>query len=247
MNAGYRPFILKVDSTKAGVSGSNQFNIITNLTAGYNYRIETDEGFSIGNLTGNYTITFTTSGVHTIKFYAESGFENVAGFGLRYANGDDKLKCLEITKWGDLLWRTNPQQAFYGCNNLSSISNDVHDGNIDAITDGYRFLRQCNLTSIPMSMTLENLQNGEEMFRQNSITDIGGLKLHSLTNGTTMFQGGGAINPAQLSALYIDMDTNNPNSGVVFNANNSFYDSSGVAARASLIGKGWIITDKGLI
>jgi len=68
-----------------------------------------------------------------------------------------------------------------------------------------------------------------------------------MTNGIGCFSGV-TLPTVTYSILLIDLNTNNSNNGVTFDAGLSKYNSSATAARTSLTGspRNWVITDGGL-
>ena len=58
-------FVISVKTDNTGGSANDQFTIPTRL-GGYDYTIETSDGQTINNVTGNYTITFPTPGTYDI-------------------------------------------------------------------------------------------------------------------------------------------------------------------------------------
>ena len=82
--------------------------------------------------------------------------------------------------------------------------------------------RDCNLTSLPSGMTLDNLTDGANMFAENT------------------------INTVRYSELLVDMEADNSNTSVSFNGGNSKYNTSGETARNLLINnQTWSFTDGG--
>jgi hypothetical protein len=71
------------------------------------------------------------------------------------------------------------------------------------------------------------------------------LNLRKMTTGTQFFQGS-RISTAGWSALLVDLAANNPNNNVQFHGGTSKYNAAGAIARATLVGRGWTITDGGL-
>lgn len=152
-------------------------------------------------------------------------------------------------------------------NQLTVLPDGMVLGNL---TNGQNMFNGNNLTSLPYGMALENLTTGNSMFINNQLTFLpDGMVLGNLTNGTNMFSGnnltslpeymvlgnlttgagmfnGNTINTERYSKLLIDIEASNQNINVPFHGGSSRYNSSAIEARASLVDRGWIITDGGL-
>lgn len=116
--SGTVPLILtvKTDAT-GGTSANNQFIVPINTSVGispYDYRIVTNNGHDISNLTGNYTITFSSVGTYEVQIYGK--FPSIY-----FNNGGDDGKVIEVKQWGNQVWETM-QSAFYGCINLLNVT-----------------------------------------------------------------------------------------------------------------------------
>lgn len=107
------PFISLWDTTKTGVSASNQIKLP--LVSGFPYRVDWGDGVTnIINSTSdsNLTHTYSVSGIYTVKI-----LNIVRGFA--FSNGGDKLKIKEILDWGNFTINAN---AFQGCSNLTLLN-----------------------------------------------------------------------------------------------------------------------------
>ena len=108
------PFRFTVDTTQAGTSASDQFTIpITSATP---YNISTSDGQSITGATGATTLTFPAPGTYTIEISDSCE-------GIRFNNGGDKLKLLDISSWG--VFKNNVVSAFRGCANMTCSATDA--------------------------------------------------------------------------------------------------------------------------
>jgi hypothetical protein len=127
--------------------------------------------------------------------------------------------------------------------NLTSLPSGITLSNL---TIGVTMFRNCSLTALPSNMNLTSLVNGENMFESNSITDLpSGMTLPNLRNGADFLEGN-TINTSRYSELLEDMEINNSNNNVPFNAGNSKYNTDGETARNLLTNnQSWSFTDGG--
>jgi len=174
-------FTLEVKSDNAGTSGTDQFTIPT-TTGTYLYDYTTSDGQSGTGITGDTTITFA-SGPGTYTISITGTFPRIF-----FANGGDKDKLLQVLEWGDYgVGATTQTSAFQGCSNLTSIADDVD--NLNLITVGNNMFFNCNLSSLPSTLTLNSLDSGSSMFQSAKITSLPeGMTLSNLTNGSNMFR-----------------------------------------------------------
>ena len=175
-------FRILVDTTKDG-SASNTMIIPTNGT-GYDFSIDWGDG-TIENISGT---TPTTSHV-----YSSGGEYEIAITGvfqqIRFNNGGDKLKLLQVLNWGCYgLNGVDQNAAFTGCSNLIKIADDF-DYMESILINGVSMFSNCGLTSLPVNLKLNNLVNGATMFANNSISSLPeNMSLNSLTTGISMFR-----------------------------------------------------------
>ncbi len=109
-------FITVWNTANAGVTASNQIQIPTSTSyTTYNYVVNWGDATT-------QTITTNPPPVHT---YSAAGIYTVSITGtfpaIRFNNGGDKMKLLQIAQWGSNVWATM-SGAFYGCVNLSGNS-----------------------------------------------------------------------------------------------------------------------------
>lgn len=254
------------------------FTINTNLGTGAsmtiptragfkNYTVNWGDGSSTSGETGNATHTYSSHGTYQIKIRGTF-------IGFIFNNGGDRLKIVSIDNWGDVGYSTDQSNAFYGCSNLTTLSDSSQEKIFNSLTNGLGMFRFCTaITSLPSGITLSNLTNGSYMFQAcTALTSLPtGLTLSSLTNGDTMFRDCTALtslptgvllgslligtdmfrfitlNTSRYSQLLIDINSLNPNNTVTFHGGGSKYNSSATASRANLITvKSWTINDGGL-
>jgi len=180
-------FVISVKTDNAGGSADNQFIVPTRFGV-YNYTIETSDGQTINNVTGDYTITFPTPGTYDILISGD--FPWYRG---RYSADKDKL--IEVKNWGIIAWE-NFDGAFAGCNNLTVISaTDVPDlsnvTNLSSMFYGNNILEINNIENWDVS----NVQLFNSMFYQSEVIrnpnipiDLSGWDMSSATNISSMFQ-----------------------------------------------------------
>jgi hypothetical protein len=253
-------FIFVVDTTKNGVTSNNEFLLPVHTVSANNFNIKTSEQ-QLFNVTAGVTLTWSEPGIYKVEITGVFG-------GIRFAGSGDKDKLVSIVKWGiynkPLITASGD---FDGCN-ITEIPDDVDFLNhlvqkvnmfrncnlttvpetltLDSMINGQTFLGGNNLTSLPSGMTLPNLTSGNAMFFGNNLTSLPvGMTLSNLTNGGGMFQGC-TINTARYSQLLIDLSNLNSNNNVVFHGGNSQYNAAGEIARNELVSRGWTITDGGL-
>ena len=115
-------FRMIVKTDNAGTSGTNQFTIPTSGT-GYNYNVETSDGYTAIGLTGAHTITFPSgAGTHTVIITGTFPriLTNFAG---------DYRKIIETVNYGNVGWN-NFINAFRGCENhrINALANADFSG-----------------------------------------------------------------------------------------------------------------------
>ena len=184
-NQKAEPFIFEIDTTRVGVTNSDQFQF---TGAVGEYDVLAFQGgvqvASYSNLVNQQTITLPSAGAFELRVIPKGvGFDK-----LRFNNGGDKLKMGNILQWGDYGINENTHdRAFNGCENITEIA-----GNgkwFDVVTNTFRMFENCSLTSLPSGMDFPSLTIGQSMFSNNSLTSLpSGMGLPSLTNGNSMFQ-----------------------------------------------------------
>lgn len=107
----------------AGVSASNQITIPIPSTATCNCDVDFGDGTIETGLTSysdpRWTHTYTTPGTYEVKIGGP-----LVGF--VFNNGGDRLKLLNISKWGsDFRLGTTQGNYFYGCANLTITATDI--------------------------------------------------------------------------------------------------------------------------
>lgn len=254
-NSGSELVYYTVDNVEDSINPyvSLKFTIDTNLGTGasftvpaytaihtYLYDIDFGDGTILTAQTGIVTHNYSSDGVYNIKI--------TGVYPAFYFNRDgDCLKLTSIDQWGDVGYSTNQNYAFTGCENLTSIAQDMEWAN--NITTAHSMFSDCSLTELPSILTFENLEYGYKLLLNNNLTDLpNGITFGKLI-GTTAGQDilrGQVINTIRFSKLLVDMNNYNQNTGIRFYAQSSKYNSSAVSAVNSLEAKSWTLLNAGL-
>ncbi len=138
---------------------------------------------------------------------------------------------------------TNFNACWDGCSNLTSFPLI----NTAAGTNFYSTWSGCSgLTSFPLINTASGTDFSYAWASCRNLSDFPNLDLAHMTSGTYCFLGV-ALPTSTYTALLIDLANRNSNTNVQFHGGGSRFDSSAVAARATLTGtRTWSITDGGL-
>jgi surface protein len=117
-------FIIEIDTSKTGVSNSNQFQF-TGAVGDYDV-VAKQNGTQVAtfnDLSGEQTITLPSSGVYDLEVKSKE----VNGFNrIKFNNSGDKLKITDIKQWGTIVW-SSFSSAFFGCSNMLATATDVPD------------------------------------------------------------------------------------------------------------------------
>lgn len=113
--APFEEFIFTIDTTQSGTSANDQFTLP--LTTGtYDLEIDWGDGGAIENYVGTSAITHTFSpvGVYTVSIKA-----NTWSGSIRFNNGGDRLKLINISQFSSQIIFNNTNGMFFGCSNLT--------------------------------------------------------------------------------------------------------------------------------
>jgi len=189
--------ILKVDTTKAGTSASNQFTIPT-TGGGYNYDVETSEQLLTGR-TGNTTLVWAVGGIYEVRI--RGVFPRMF-----FNNGGDRLKLLEVLNWGVYGSSLDQSNAFQGCENLIELGKDIDFANF--VIEGLRMFEDTKMLVLPNKLTLKSLIQANSMFRSTVFTSLPpNMTLDNLIVGNLMFFN------AQLEFLHDNITLKNLSNG----------------------------------
>ena len=140
----------KTDNTSAGSSNNNQVKLPLESTGTYNCIVYWGDGTS-DYITAydQAEVTHTYNSIGTYQIYIEGQCE-----GFRFNNTGDKLKLLDISKWGNEDFRFgNTGHVFHGCSNLDITATDDTLYTITQdLTNMDTFFANCsNLSSIDLT------------------------------------------------------------------------------------------------
>lgn len=134
-----RPLIIRVNTALAGVTASNQFQLLLEAGRPYNFSLNWGDGTV-------EQITTSTSPTHT---YASSGIYDISISGqfhkTYFAASAEGNKVLDVVQWGDIQFGGNQEQAWRGCGNCVFSASDTPD--LSIVTNLNSYLRSC--TSVP--------------------------------------------------------------------------------------------------
>lgn len=191
--------------TSTGSSASNQIKLVFTGVFVANGTIDWGDGIKENStLTGTFTHTYSTAGVYTVKIIG-------ASFRLSFNNTNDRLKIIEIKKWGNNYLFSN---AFRGCANLvldnvrgmpkmdpvlSNVFSDctslvtinnINNWNFSAITNIAQFFSNCSNLNQNFNLSLPAVTNLGSLFlncaKLNSPININAPLVTSLVS---LFQG----------------------------------------------------------
>lgn len=132
-------FVIQIKTDNAGSSADNQFTVPTRF-GGYNYTIETSDGQTINNVTGNYTITFPSPGIYDIMISGDFPW-------YRGIYSPDPQKLIDIKNWGTNAWNSF-DSAFNGSSLTTVTATDIP--NLESVLNIQgMFANTPNLLSVP--------------------------------------------------------------------------------------------------
>ncbi len=178
----------KTDNTSTGSSSNNQVKLPLVNGGTYDFNVDWGDGTPQDRITvwnqAHATHTYSSIGTYTIRIVG-----TINGF--RFNNTGDRLKLLEISKFGPLRLG-NAGYYFYGASNLTITATDVLD--LNGTTNLSEMFRDCSsLTTVPSmnSWDVSNVTNMNGTFY--SVTNfnqpIGSWNVSNVTNMQSMFYG----------------------------------------------------------
>lgn len=267
-------FITKWDTTKSGVSSSNQIKLPLVSGGTYDFSVDFGDG-TIKQITSynqaDVTHTYDNPGIYTVKIKG-----SIKGW--FFGNAGDKLKLLEIAQWGPLKLVNSNSGYFQGCSNMVITAIDVLD--LTGITTFKNMFRDCtSLTSFDVSQwDVSLITELAVMFygcTNLSELDVSRWKTKSVTTVAYMFYNCLSLDNVPISSwditnlttannlmtntrltttvydkLLIAWASQSVHSGVSIDFGSSLYTAGGEAeaARNTLVTiKGWTISDGGSI
>ena len=220
----YLSFVTTWKTDNAGVSASNQITIpVVTTGAVYDCVVDWGDG-TLSIITTfddpNWTHTYATAGTYEVKI---TGVFNA----LRFGNGGDKLKILDVSNWG--IFVSNGFVTFQGCSNMTITAKDTPQ-----ITNWNQTFRDC--ASITTFAGLGNLvlQNGGFNFIFAGCTNFNEPSFEDIdTSLVTNIAG------ALSAAPSFDQKLGNLKIGNATNMNNFLASSELSAANTNLTYVGW--------
>lgn len=162
------------ENTSAGSSTSSQVSLPLLSSGTYDFVVDWGDGNTDAITTWNQsetTHTYSSPGVYQIRLTGD-----IDKF--QFNNGKDKLKLVNIAKWGDLI--ISNAAAFYGCTNLTCDAGDVP--NITGATSLYSMFRDCSVFNGALNaMDTSSITNISRMF-QSALAFNQPLNLWDATN-----------------------------------------------------------------
>jgi hypothetical protein len=237
-------FKFSVDTRLAG-SASDTFVLPLNSVGIYNFEVDWGDGTTDTITSYNQaevTHTYSSAGIYTIECTG-------ALKSFSFNNTGDKLKIKEIFNWGGSnLDLSGIFFSFAGCNNLTVSATDS-PANTGDIAGAFYLISSAGFTGGLSGWDMSSTGSCQFLcyLSSNYNEDISGWDVSSITNFTFAFTGTG-ISVANYDALLIGWSTQTVQSGVTFSIS-SQYTAGGAAAaaRATLVSKGWTITDGGSV
>jgi len=236
-------FRLEVDTTLAGTSGANQFTLPLIPGGTYNFIAVVDGVDQPAHTTDvSPTYTFALSGINTLSIKPANALLPTEGFaGVYFNDAGDKLKVLDVSSWGEMLWE-DFRASFFGCANMVITSTDVVPVSAGATTTENMFNGCTSLSALPAVFDTTNITNANGMLS-------GCYMLDSLPaypwDSCASFDGfltNVEINSADYNNFLIELDANGLSTGTL-NGGWSVPTGAGITARDSLIAKSWAIED----
>lgn len=174
----------KTDNINDGSSADNQVTLPLESTGTYNMTVDWGDNSSSVITVWNQvetTHTYSVSGTYTIKIHGTC-------IGFRFASFGDKLKILDIQKWGNKFQLGNSNRYFDGCANLVISTTDTLKN--PSMTDASYFFMNCtSLNSNLNWLNTENIENMVNFLANCSIFNINvnNLNTSKVTNMNGMF------------------------------------------------------------
>jgi surface protein len=235
-------FRLELNTQNAGTSLSNQFTLPLIAGEAYNFIAIVDGVDQPPHTTDvSPTYTFAVAGVNTLEI--KPVLTITAGFsGVRFNNGGDRLKVLDLSSWGTMLWPTF-DAAFYGCANMVISSTDIIPVDPTAITTENMFNGCTSLTTLPAVFDTSNITNADNML--SSCVLLTSLPAYAWDSCSAFdgFLDNVLIEVTSYNSFLIELDANTLTFGTL-GGGFSRATAAGLTARENLIIKNWAINDE---
>ena len=168
--------IIQVQTDNTGTSADNQFTLPWIGT----YDVDWGDGNVDTSVSGTQTHTYASAGTYDISVTATSGQ-------IRFNNGGDKSKLLEVKQWGTCAW-TSMASTFRGCSNLTVTAIDAP--NLTLSIDISKMFDDCTLVNFDASnWDTSNVINMHGMFLNagNFNGDVTTWNTSNVTDMSSMF------------------------------------------------------------
>jgi hypothetical protein len=213
-------FTIEVKTDNAGTSNDNQFQF-TGAVGDYDVVAKQNDTqvATFNDLSGAETITLPSSGVYDLEVTPKE----VNPFNrIRFDDGGDKDKMLDIKQWGEVAW-SSFYDAFFGCENMLVTATDVP--NLSSVTDmSSMFYNATSANPDTSNWDISNIANMGRMLENSNLSE------------------------ENLTACYENWSQLNLQQNVSFSAGTTKYNASGQAGRDILVNTyNWIIEDGGQV
>ncbi|MDC6363319.1 MULTISPECIES: BspA family leucine-rich repeat surface protein [Flavobacteriaceae] len=199
-NDGGCAFVTTWKTDNLGISGDNQITIPTYPGETYNYTVDWGDGTFDTHVTGDIVHTYTNAGTYQVsitgifpRIYFEADISEIdsSPIGL-----DDNNKLLSVDQWGINQW-TSMERAFYGCENLQVLAEDVPD--LTRAWSMFSMFAFCtSFTANPSigNWDVSSISHMMNMFLNAKLfnQDIGNWDVSNVTNISWMFSGAESFN-----------------------------------------------------
>ena len=262
-------FIIEVDTSKTGVSNSDQFQF-TGAEGDYDVVAKQNNTVvaTFNDLSGQQTITLPSSGVYDLEVKSKkvNGFNRIA-----FDNEADRRKLTDIKQWGTIVW-SSFRDAFFGCSNMLTTATDVP--NLSIATSLSNMFDSCDIVNPNVSnWNTGNIEDMSRMFFSTGAANpnVSFWDVSNCRNFFRMFQvsvanpnarnwniinatlmgfifSSSEISSENLTACYQNWSQLNVQQNVPFSAGTTKYNASGQAGRDILVNTyNWSITDGGQV
>jgi surface protein len=253
-------FIIDTRYLSSGSTLINQFKLPLTTSTGLNCTVDWGDGTSdtiTSHTAAETTHTYTIAGIYTIR---------ITGLlpGWRFGNSGDRLKFLNVNKWGILNITTNA--AFWGCSNFNSTAIDaplitttsfdsmfgacttfngsINNWNVFSVTnmsfafsEAFSFNQNLNQWNVSNVTTMLGMFQICRSFNQ----DIGSWNTSNVTTmanmffGATLFNNGNSPFISKWDTSKVVTMANMFNSAILFNQDISDWNISNVTNFASFM------------
>jgi hypothetical protein len=176
-------FQMVVDTTKAG---SDDTHFILPLASGPTYDVTVDWGDGSTddfNTSGDKDHTYDSSGTYTVSVKVNTG-----ALFIKFNDGGDKLKVMEISQWGTGEFYSF-NSAFYGCANLTITATDEATANTGGVGQFNSMFAGCtSLTSFPLLDTSSATTMDSMCYQCTALQTVAELDTSSVTTMASIFE-----------------------------------------------------------